>query len=363
MKRLQKDQTGLAAIMVSVFIILVLTLVVLAFSQITRREQRQGLDRQLVTQAFYAAESGINEATKFIRTDSPADGVQLERKNCVTDPPDKLKSDPNPANDKTKLDNNRVFKYSCVLFDRRPQELKYSNIHTDENGEVVSLKTGTNDLSNLTITWKAAGVGGSNYGGCPTDPNAPFPTQAGYPSDCNAGMIRVLLMPFYSGTELTREKLTNASYTVYLRPIKTGGDSAITFTRHEAGAAGQGRVVAAKCDSPAGSPAAGLCTATIMGVPGGQGLFMHIRSIYKDSEVTISGTNVAGTPVRFTEAQAVIDSTGKASDVLKRLQVRIPLVEHYDLPAYVVETMNGICKRLNVYPNQPTNPDPECRID
>ncbi len=356
MKRLTKDQHGLAAILVSVFIMLVLTLVVLAFSQITRREQRQGLDRQLVTQAFVAAESGISQATEFIRTNKASDpgGVLLERKNCNTDPPDKLKS-VNAKLDGSLPGSSSVFKYSCVLFDRHPLELQYSNINT-ENGEILSLKTESGDLSNLTITWKAAGGGGSNYSGCPSIADVGnFPKQGDYPGNCDAGMIRVLLMPFSSGADLNREKLTNASYTVYLRPVKAGSDP-IVFTRHDGGPDGQGQVLAAKCDSPAGNPAAGQCTATIqgLGVVAGQGLFMHIRSIYKDSLVTISGTNGGGTPVRFTEAQAVIDSTGKANDVLKRLQVRIPLVEHYDLPAFVVETINGICKQLDVHPTNAT---------
>ena len=61
LKQLQKDQNGIASIIIVVVIILILTLVVLAMSRNANREQRQALDRQLSSAAFYAAESGIND--------------------------------------------------------------------------------------------------------------------------------------------------------------------------------------------------------------------------------------------------------------------------------------------------------------
>ncbi len=51
-KTLSSDERGLAAVVVTVFVMIILSLVVLAFSQVARREQRQALDRQLSTQAF-----------------------------------------------------------------------------------------------------------------------------------------------------------------------------------------------------------------------------------------------------------------------------------------------------------------------
>ena len=47
---------------------IVMSLIVLGFAQISRRNQRESLDRQLSTQAFYAAESGVNDARELITT-------------------------------------------------------------------------------------------------------------------------------------------------------------------------------------------------------------------------------------------------------------------------------------------------------
>ena len=59
-------ERGVVSIMVSIVLMAVMTLIVLGFSEIARRDQRQTLDRQLSNQAFYAAEIGVNDAQQAI---------------------------------------------------------------------------------------------------------------------------------------------------------------------------------------------------------------------------------------------------------------------------------------------------------
>lgn len=61
-RALKANQEGMVAIITTMVIMVVVTLVVSSFALIVRREQQQSLDRQLSTQAFYAAESGISAA-------------------------------------------------------------------------------------------------------------------------------------------------------------------------------------------------------------------------------------------------------------------------------------------------------------
>src|ERR1035438_10159281 len=60
------NQSGVVSIFVTLIIMIILSIVVIGFSQISRREARAALDRQLSTQAFYAAESGINDAYSIV---------------------------------------------------------------------------------------------------------------------------------------------------------------------------------------------------------------------------------------------------------------------------------------------------------
>jgi Tfp pilus assembly protein PilX len=68
MYKLRKDQEGMVSIIVTMIIMVLLGLIVLGFAQLSRREQRQSLDRQLAVQAQYAAESGINQAADYVRS-------------------------------------------------------------------------------------------------------------------------------------------------------------------------------------------------------------------------------------------------------------------------------------------------------
>ncbi|HET6924792.1 MAG TPA: pilus assembly PilX N-terminal domain-containing protein, partial [Candidatus Saccharimonadales bacterium] len=64
------DERGMVSIMVTLVMIIVITLIVIGFAQVVRRNQRETLDRQLSTQAYYAAETGINDAYKAMFIDS-----------------------------------------------------------------------------------------------------------------------------------------------------------------------------------------------------------------------------------------------------------------------------------------------------
>ena len=66
-QRQAKDERGMVAIMIAMFLMIILSLITLGFLRLMQREQRQALDNSLSTQAYYAAESGINDAVKAAR--------------------------------------------------------------------------------------------------------------------------------------------------------------------------------------------------------------------------------------------------------------------------------------------------------
>jgi len=56
-----KRQVGFVSIIVAAVLMVLLSLITIGFSKIMQREQRQSIDRQLSAQAFYAAETAIND--------------------------------------------------------------------------------------------------------------------------------------------------------------------------------------------------------------------------------------------------------------------------------------------------------------
>src|SRR4051812_1988899 len=101
---LHTDARGVVSIIVTILIMLVLSLIILGFAQLVRREQRQSLDRQLSTQAFYAAETGVNDAIKALNNSV----LTGKKSDCD---PDGLGLGANV----NKLDASGTVSYVCVL--------------------------------------------------------------------------------------------------------------------------------------------------------------------------------------------------------------------------------------------------------
>lgn len=353
-QNLRNNEQGIVSIVLTVFVLIVLSLVVVAFSQNTRREQRQSLDRQLSAQAFYAAESGINQVMHMINTNDPAVNGVPE----VTDCNDSRFADKKILDSNAETGGQDAFSLSCMLFNRTPYDIQWGAVDT-RRGELVSLHTTSNDLNKLKITWTKSEGGNGSYGACP----AASPTlESSYPQDCSAGMLRVMLVPYANGD--SSDALYNRSYTVFLKPTRNGAEQGF-FRQHGSGSAEantQGNIVSAKCTDN------GRCEAIINDLPIGGNLFMQIRSIYHANAVDISGQNVSNEPLKFDQAQVKIDVTGRASDVVRRVQVRKPLLEDYVMPASVIDSFSGVCKRLGVYPRVGTTVQPyannaECARD
>src|SRR5665213_972033 len=69
---LNKDQRGFVAFFVTIMVMIIFGVLILSFSQISNREGVSALNRNLSTNALYAAESGINDAYTTIRNASDA---------------------------------------------------------------------------------------------------------------------------------------------------------------------------------------------------------------------------------------------------------------------------------------------------
>lgn len=323
---LHKNEQGLAAVVITVFVMVMLSLVVLAFSQVSRQEQRQALDRQLSSQAFYSAEAGINKRVSDIRS------------GAVTAPIiDKC------STASTNIDTQGTTGYSCVLHNKQPVDLQYRI--TQQDNKFVSLKTPNYNLDVLNVSWK--GTNGGQYTNCASVGAATYslPKASSYASSCPAGIVRIELAYVNNG-DLSQNALANNTFTVFLRP--TNNATSIPSAPFSTAAENQGAIVGARCDN-----ATGYCSANITGIPRGS-VYAQLRSIYQDSDITLKGQDVVQTTnvVRFNDAQIIVDATGKSQDVLRRLQVRVPLYEHTLIPGQAVSSANGICKQLDVFPDK-----------
>jgi hypothetical protein len=331
MSRLHRNQTGLASIVIAIIISLILSTIVIGFARTIRREQRRSLDRQLSSQAFYAAETGINDARKAIKAASDAGTTLPAKTDCTT---------PAIAGINYTVDAANNVSYSCLLIDPNPTDLQFDS--TKEPTVFPIEPSDGSDIGSVTFEWADKdGATGDRPNPGPQD----FPTTAAWGS--TIGVLRVELTPVPpsgSVTPIDRNTLISGSQTFFLYPRHNTGSATGAFS----GSAENGKIFDGACN-------VGICRITITGVPGKR-VYARVTSIYRDSTLkpTLGGRG-------FKNAQIMVDSTGKANDVLRRIQVRVP-IKSAPKPADILTSINTLCKRFVVLPTSVTadDPDPAC---
>lgn len=329
------DQRGMVSIMVTMILMIVMSLIVVGFAQVSRRNQRTTLDRQLSTQAFYAAESGINDARNRINEALRNNEQISSKKSCTDTGSGGFYASLNPVINAT----NNV-SYSCLLVNAAPKQLSYDDIST--TGTVIPLISETgNNLSSLKLVWQPkTGVAAPN-GNCQNTATRVFTPTADW--DCNYGVMRVDVVPVNGNR--TADQLQTDSRTYFIMPYQQGASHS-SPRNNTTGSS----VLGANCS------AAG-CEMVFNNLNANQ-YYMRVSSIYLDHSLKVSATETGGAPAGLLGAQVIIDATGKAQDVLRRVQVHVPITgsgSHNKLPDHALQSTDSVCKRYSVMENYFSN--------
>lgn len=333
MRVMRTNQNGFVAIFSVLMIMSILTLVTIGYSNVTRDAQRRTLDNQLDTQAFYAAESGINDAQKYI--DSAPIGGLAPKTECQG-----LVGSDYFGGYNTGINSNLGVGYSCVLVDNVVKDLIFSSVAKVGTGspKVVPIETSNGGVvSAMTIKWEDPSGNtiindnsGLSYSNILRGIN-------GWGS--GLGILRLDIVP---SNNLNRNILIDSAYTFFLYPTTTASGSTFTIGN---GSSGQGGLIPVDCPS-ASEPCS---TRITLSGSSSSTYIMRLQAIYNDVKVTISNlTDTAGNATSFKNAQFMVDVTGRANDVFRRVQVRLPQNTNGRIPDFALMTADSLCKRIMV---------------
>jgi Tfp pilus assembly protein PilX len=331
----QKSQQGMVSILVTMIMMLVITLIIIGLSQITRSNQREQLDQQLSTQAYYAAESGLNQAAEFFAA-NPTQALNTNG-NCTqfitSSSPSGLGLTLGTGN---VLDNASNTRYTCLMVNSTPTTLQKAPLTEDSNTVWRVKDAGGANFTELKFRWSANGksrfTGASN-----TCSNTNFPTSGNW--NCAFGILRVDLVP--TGGTVASSVLEGNATGVALYLVPTFSASGVASV---AASGDRAQAVNVKCVS-----ATNLCDLKMTIAGGSSEYYMRLTMLYQSADsVQLAGTDASGA-AKFSGGQAVIDVTGKAQDELRRVQARIPLTQSTGpLPAFGLQTTDTLCKQYNV---------------
>lgn len=325
-----ENQSGLVSIAVALVMMTIISLMIFSFALVSRREQRLALDRRLSAQAYYAAESGVNTTRKQIENGSLTGNV------TTCSPVD--------------IGDSSV-QTTCVLVDQTPGVVRYDGVAVDV-AKVTRLSTVNSSgvatpLSRLEIFWNATGA---NVNAFSNKNNGEFPKE--FPSGTNPFSVLNISLTKAPTNAFGRDWLNVNTFHAFLYPKDNGAgsDQSVVFGDDKS----QGLVVEGNCKL-ANSPK--KCKAVLkMDTDQGSTFFLKLASIYTSADVEIRAFDASGIQLNFQGAQAVIDATGKAQDVLRRVQAVVPLASSWSADNFGIRSNSGICKQYEVASSGVTSP-------
>jgi len=325
--RIHKNESGMASMVIAILIVIVVTTIVLGFMQIIRREQRRSLDNQLSSQAYYAAESGVNDAIKAVRQQS----FTTDKTTCAP-----LSSGPAAitGNGSNFLTADGNIQYSCLLVDQSPTSLVYDKVSTT-HGNVFPLVNSAGAIDSVTFTWQ-------NPDGISSSTRQPAPTTFDFPPAAtwnSLGLLRVDIIPVPS---VARASLIANQRTYFMYPSRGGSATVIGY------GGSSGDILDGNCSNGAVVNTSHVCSVTINGLAAMSAagpIYVRVLAMYNPVKLTITGKDGAGAVAGLSGAQTLVDATGKAADVQRRIQVRVPF-QDADLPDYAIASMDSFCKKF-----------------
>lgn len=344
--KLSQNQQGMVSITVTVVFIMVIGLVVIGFSQTSRRNSREALDRQLSSQAYYAAETGVNDVMNTVAKRVEEGKEVLSQKECSDTGENGYTRDDGVV----RKDGDDVdVQYTCLTVNSEPHNLEWS--HVDDSSIVASYEAGggATKLGTQGFKWKRTdSVTNAKLDDCPKpgtgNPWTNFPDSKTWSNKCPFGVVRVDLFPETPDTLKSAEEAAKATMTVFFYPTRNGSVQSVPYLSGSPNVYGgnvtQGEVRPASCDDE-------WCQVNITGLEF-QKAHVRIKSLYVDS-ATFRVNAIEGT---LKNSQVVIDATGRAQDVLRRIQVRISITGgnsrtyRNGFSDYVLQSGESLCKRF-----------------
>ena len=347
---LKNNQSGAAAMIVVIFFSIILSILTIGFIRISINEQRQTTDFDLSQRAYYAAESGVEEARRAVSEllNGTLSASDLRGDECL--PPD----DPSYSGTLS-TDPDFDIEYTCMYIQFPPAEYRAELDTANQTRQIdirpVNPSGGSPNVQTLTLRWHINQVTPGGNGLITSSGGSVDLRSAGDTSILQApnwtfpSMMEVSFIA-YPDTNITRTSIKDNKMMV--NPENGGaGSSSPVFINGASTDPGvdDGQVVAANCN-PATAVGDYVCEMSFdfTGLPANRDLTMRITNHYVPTTIEMTMENAAGDVLLFDQEQALVDVTGRAGQVYRRVEAFLDVDQPSLLPGFVIQSATDICK-------------------
>lgn len=346
MSKLGREENGAASFIVVIFLAIILSVLTIGFVRLAINEQRDSTDDDLTKRAFYAAESGTEDAKRAIR--EYLDGTITPAQFGASDdckPPTSGFYDPVLSTDPG-LD----VEYTCQLIDLTPERYFGKLDGANQTITIPLVPESGETITSLEIKWHMNNpIADGGDGQLISEIGLPDPSVTALRS-VNAwntspyrhpAMLRANIFSHGTGN-LSSADISNPTnqHVSFLYPNRSGTSPAGNVANVGGG------IKNANCNGTAAAGAL-VCSETFDGFSGGRTYYLRLTSLYRGAQFELIMNTTSG-QASFKDAQAVIDVTGRAADVYRRVRTTVNLNNFADLPGEAISSLDAICKNFSV---------------
>lgn len=364
-----KYQQGAVSIFAVIFSTLLLTVLTVSFIGLMISAQQRAINNDLSQSAYDSALAGVEDAKRVVRAcvggDSTACAALDGNRDCQVI----ARAGVNGAvgDRETRIASNST---SGEEFD---QAYTCVNISMDSADYLLEASSGrayivplnaTGPVDKVTIEWYSAKDNNNELMAVAPTP-VPSDSLPGVDDWDNSApsLIRAQLITPGENFSLSSLDDSAASRTLFLRPssVTTGNTSGtIVVGRNSQLRATSGNDVYSNslnqvtCSSNfknngfACSVTLDLADEDVISMAASNNAVLRINSLYKGANVRVTMQGQDGSRVMFDGVQPIVDSTGRASTLFRRVEARLRMGVDFAYPSYVVDIENNLCKNFSV---------------
>lgn len=316
-------QHGGVSLFIVIFTTLIITIITVSFTQLMVRNQQQASENDLAQRAYDSALAGVEDAKRLLVmyqncNTGPTNNCSLYKTSIDDQKCDTIQSShivsTAISNDKEvqvgeEADNQA---YTCVKIDTKSPN--FEGFLEKDTSAVIPL-IGKADFTKVRISWFTAEDSPSPS--ISRDVNMPLPAQNS-PSwgSATPPIMRAQYIP-----QVAPDQLDTEAKTLFLYPLNAGGNLEFATDLRRDNSKSPSAV---GCTS---GGTGGACSVSIKlpAKPASGVAYLQLMALYNKAHFTVELLNDTDNVVYFDNVQPVVDSTGRAENLFRRVKARVKL--------------------------------------
>lgn len=377
----KEKQVGAVSLFVVIFAALLMTIVTVSFVQLMVKEQEQATSNDLSQSAYDSAQSGVEDAKRLLVLDQACrNNTAPGTVNCTA-----IESSLTPVAGQSDTSCDTLSKAGLVGETNNETIIQQSEsdansaslnqaytcvkiaVNTDDykgtlsvNGSGIVPIRGVSQFDSVEVSWFSKNDISSNT----NDPTIGFPSTGANVSlppmgdkwqFNNPPLLRTQLMQMGGSFKLSdfddsqAGNKSNAN-TLFLYPSATGlanEDFALDARRSPTNTPHQVKCNTSFVDGEYACQATIKLPSPIDGNVTDRNAYLRLTSLYNGAHYRVRLKN-GGNYVQFNQVQPLVDSTGRADDIFRRIQARIELTGDFTYPEAAVDMQGNLCKNFTI---------------